>query len=214
MPWNGRSRLFEHARPKAADGWQALRWTPVGLAILVLATGAVPAASSAATPSVSRLANSWSAAKVQESSSQIDYSGGWRRAAHPDYLGGNAKAATHAGARARLAFRGSAVAWVGPTGPPRPGERVHRRIARRDGEHESQLVPRQARPVPEDLGIRRAAPDRGRRVGHGRPPDGRRRRVPRARAAVRIELRWVRQVRWLRADGPRQLDPGPADGAR
>ena len=73
----------------------------------------------------------------------------------------------------------------------RPGEGVHRRIARCDGEHEGRLVPRQARPVPEVLGIRSAAPDRRRRVRHGGPSDGRRRRVPGAREAVGVELRRV-----------------------
>lgn len=129
MPWNGRSRLFNttlpQPEPSGRSRWQALRWAPVGLAILMLAAMAVPAASSAATPSVSRLATSWSAAKVQESSSRIDYSGTWRRAAHPDYLGGLAKATAHAGARATLTFKGSAVAWVGPTGPTRGQAKVY-----------------------------------------------------------------------------------------
>ena len=129
MPWNGRSRLSPVTQPLPDAGRRtrrrALRWTPVGLAIVVLAAMIFPVAGSAATPSVSRLASSWSAAKVQESSSRIDYAGGWRRAAHPDYLGGHAKATTHAGARARLTFKGSAVAWVGPTGPTRGQAKVY-----------------------------------------------------------------------------------------
>ena len=55
MPWNGRSRLFNttlpQPEPSGRSRWQALRWAPVGLAILMLAAMAVPAASSAATPS-------------------------------------------------------------------------------------------------------------------------------------------------------------------
>jgi hypothetical protein len=100
-------------------------WTPVSLAILVLAAAIVPAAGAAATPSVARLIDTWSATKVQESSSRIDFSGGWRRAAHPDYLGGRAKATTNAGAKARLTFSGSAIAWVGPTGPTRGQAKVY-----------------------------------------------------------------------------------------
>jgi hypothetical protein len=122
MPWNGRSRLSSSTispDASARSRRRALRWTPISLAILVLAAVVFPSAGSAATPSVSRLVDAWSATKIQESSSRIDFSGGWRRAAHPDYLGGKAKATTHAGAKAGLTFRGSAIAWVGPTGPTR-----------------------------------------------------------------------------------------------
>ena len=127
MPWNGRPRL-PHTPPPTDQNRpshrRALRWMPAGLAILVLGAALVPAAALAATPSVARLTDAWNPTRIQESSSRIDFSGGWTRAAHPDYLGGKAKATTHSGAAAKLTFRGSAVAWVGPVGPTRGQAKV------------------------------------------------------------------------------------------
>ncbi|MBA2631933.1 MAG: hypothetical protein H0U86_02835 [Chloroflexi bacterium] len=61
----------------------------------------------------------------QEGNRSINYRGAWVSVYYPNYLGGKARAAEDAGAKASLKFVGAAVAWVGPIGLTRGRARVY-----------------------------------------------------------------------------------------
>lgn len=61
----------------------------------------------------------------QESSPDLEYSGEWSSADHPDYFGGTASWSTERGASASLTFTGIGIAWMGPTGPTRGKARIY-----------------------------------------------------------------------------------------
>jgi hypothetical protein len=56
---------------------------------------------------------------------RLSYSGRWGSAASSGYLGGRAKYSTQRGATATFRFTGTAVSWIGPTGPTRGSAKVY-----------------------------------------------------------------------------------------
>ncbi|HET7495171.1 MAG TPA: hypothetical protein VFJ80_06955 [Candidatus Limnocylindrales bacterium] len=62
---------------------------------------------------------------VDDRSSSIRFSGGWRSARHGGYGGDTVRYAETRGASATLAFTGRSVSWHGPTGPTRGVAKVY-----------------------------------------------------------------------------------------
>lgn len=56
---------------------------------------------------------------------RLSYTGRWGSAASSGYLGGRAKYSTQRGATATFRFTGTAVSWIGPTGPTRGSAKVY-----------------------------------------------------------------------------------------
>jgi hypothetical protein len=68
---------------------------------------------------------SFKAISYNEQSSTIAYSGTWYLVSAPTYIGGKAKYATAANARATFSFNGSKVGWLARTGPTSGSARVY-----------------------------------------------------------------------------------------
>jgi hypothetical protein len=62
---------------------------------------------------------------VPDSGPGVQYTGVWRSARHPAYVGDSVRYAVTSGARATFSFDGHAVAWSGPVGPTRGQARVY-----------------------------------------------------------------------------------------
>lgn len=60
-----------------------------------------------------------------ESSREINFSGGWGEAAFARYNGGQVRYAIEGGATAWFTFTGSSITWIGPKGPTRGQARVY-----------------------------------------------------------------------------------------
>ena len=106
------------------------RLAAASLLILLVAAIAVPVATVTAASSSSRqLLAEWSrrysTSTVQESNSRLNYDGRWARTRSSGYLGGRARYSRQRGADVTLRFTGSAIAWIGPTGPGRGKARVY-----------------------------------------------------------------------------------------
>ena len=61
----------------------------------------------------------------QESSARIAYRGRWSGATFAGYLGRRAMSTRQSGASATFTFTGTAVSWIGPTGPTRGNAKVY-----------------------------------------------------------------------------------------
>lgn len=131
---NDDRRLTDDPQPPAETRPRSSRrvrsWATIGVTVLVLVSLVLPASVVfAAGKSGRTLLAEWSAVAnvsvVQESNSAITYRGTWRKAYHSGYMGGKARATRIRGAKARLAFTGTAVAWIGPIGPTRGKARVY-----------------------------------------------------------------------------------------
>jgi Transglycosylase-like domain len=64
-------------------------------------------------------------ARVSDTAASIGYRSTWRQASFRSYSGGHVTYATTKGATATISFRGTGIAWVGPTGPTRGTARVY-----------------------------------------------------------------------------------------
>lgn len=105
------------ARPRR--GWVATLLLGVVLAGLTVPMGNETVASSTADRTVASWSHNYQVSTADENSSRIAYSGTWKTALSSGYFGGKAKAARSRGAKATLTVTGTALAWIGPTGPTR-----------------------------------------------------------------------------------------------
>ena len=62
---------------------------------------------------------------IPDSGPGIRYTGVWRSARHPAYVGDSVRYAVTSGARATFTFDGHAVSWSGPVGPTRGQARIY-----------------------------------------------------------------------------------------
>ncbi len=62
---------------------------------------------------------------VADTSRSIAWTGGWSTASHPSYQGDSVHWTKASGAKATLAFNGTRVSWLGPTGPTRGRAKVY-----------------------------------------------------------------------------------------
>lgn len=100
------------------------------------ATGPAPTTDPGASqPTPTPTTTSGSTATVtptSESGRSTTFSGAWRNARHPDYIGGSVRYTLQRGAQATYRFTGRTVRWIGPKGPTRGRAAVYldgRRIA-------------------------------------------------------------------------------------
>ncbi len=125
MFWNGSQWISESAPPPVRNLRRRTHWLATGVMALVVVGIVAPlAATSAATPAPTRtLMNDWSSTHqttvLNETSGRLRYSGTWRRADHPAYIGDNVRSSDQKGAKVTLTFTGSGVSWIGPVGPTR-----------------------------------------------------------------------------------------------
>ena len=80
--------------------------------------GKVGAAPAAAAPPRSPIT-------LQETHEKLRFRGGWSRASHGRYMGGDVRYSNTAGARLTFRFTGTAFQWIGPRGPTRGEARVY-----------------------------------------------------------------------------------------
>jgi hypothetical protein len=87
--------------------------------------GATPTASPSPTPTTKETSTTQAIVRYGDSSQQITYSSGWSIAKYGGYLGGAVHYSGTQDATATFRFTGSAVSWLGPTGPTRGKANVY-----------------------------------------------------------------------------------------
>ena len=137
MFWDGTSWIDESAeakkpppKPSMSAGRRRFRdWAATGVMGLALVGLIIPVFGIASASQVPTQLKPWvtdySYATYQENRARVHYKGTWTTVRHPAYAGGLARAATKAGAAARITFDGTGVAWVGPVGPTRGKAKVY-----------------------------------------------------------------------------------------
>ena len=137
MFWDGTSWIDESAeakkpppKPSMSAGRRRFRdWAATGVMGLALVGLIIPVFGIASASQVPTQLKPWvtdySYATYQENRARVHYKGTWTIVRHPAYAGGLARAATKAGAAARITFDGTGVAWVGPVGPTRGKAKVY-----------------------------------------------------------------------------------------
>ena len=133
MFWDGTRWVDETTPPPTSTPSRSQRlrdWAATITMVLVLAAIVLPFSStSAATLPGVRLIRSWDEGydvrTLQETNGDIVYRGNWASARHDAYLGDRVRYATARGASATTRFTGTAISWVGPTGPTRGKARIY-----------------------------------------------------------------------------------------
>jgi hypothetical protein len=108
--------------------WSSFTRTYVSRVLAVMGAPGLPARSvaTAAGKAAAKPAATKKAAPTvfDESSSAVNYSGGWGEAEFAGYNGGQVRYAVEAKTSLWFSFRGSSIAWIGPKGPTRGQARV------------------------------------------------------------------------------------------
>jgi len=133
MYWDGSNWVDETPKPAASPSHPKRRardWAATGLMGLVLVGLIIPtvgvfASSSTPDGAVAAWSTDYRVSTVQESSKSIAYNGHWSRILYSSYSGGSARSTDQLGAGATYTFHGTAIAWVGPTGPTRGEAKVY-----------------------------------------------------------------------------------------